>query len=140
MLNFIKKLFTPGPNQTHSSDDEEFQEEFMSDSECKTYLESIKNKRMILEEDNKIVFAAYMEHEFDYSKVELNKTEKGWSAVGFLLPETERVDGEELTDKCIEKAALSGYTIQAIKLYRAKYNIGLKEAKEAVEAIIEEKL
>ena len=137
MINFLKKLFSSDPI---IEDDDEFEEEYISDSECKSYLESFKVKRVIIEEENKIVFATYMEHEFDYSKVELTKTEKGWRAMGILLPEDERVDGEELTDKSIEKAALSGYTIQAIKLYRAKYDKGLKDAKEAVEAIIEKKL
>ncbi|WP_020407885.1 ribosomal protein L7/L12 [Hahella ganghwensis] len=39
------------------------------------------------------------------------------------------------TDEDIRKLAHGGKKIQAIKLYREKYNVGLKEAKEAVEAL-----
>ncbi len=40
------------------------------------------------------------------------------------------------TDDDIRNLAESGRKIQAIKLYREKYGVGLKEAKEAVEALV----
>ncbi|OZG71785.1 hypothetical protein BTA51_19335 [Hahella sp. CCB-MM4] len=44
---------------------------------------------------------------------------------------------DQATDEDIRKLAGSGKKIQAIKLYREKYGVGLKEAKEAVEALVE---
>ncbi|WP_038027823.1 hypothetical protein [Picosynechococcus sp. NKBG15041c] len=37
------------------------------------------------------------------------------------------------SDGAIQQAIASGRKIEAIKLYRQKYNVGLKEAKEAIE-------
>jgi ribosomal protein L7/L12 len=48
------------------------------------------------------------------------------------MPSTASAAGAPLS---IESAIHSGRKIEAIKLYRAEHGVGLKEAKEAVEAI-----
>lgn len=44
---------------------------------------------------------------------------------------------EDISDESIEQKIIAGQTLQAIKLYRFKYNTGLKEAKDAVDKLRE---
>ncbi|MBV5257631.1 hypothetical protein FLX56_04240 [Synechococcus moorigangaii CMS01] len=41
----------------------------------------------------------------------------------------------QIADLEIQKAIAAGHKIEAIKLYRLKHNVGLKEAKEAIELL-----
>jgi hypothetical protein len=49
-----------------------------------------------------------------------------------LMPESERPE-HELTE--VAEALYRGQKIEAIKFYRERYNVGLKEAKDAVEEL-----
>lgn len=41
----------------------------------------------------------------------------------------------QVTDEMIQQALQAGHKITAIRYYRVRYGVGLKEAKEAVEAL-----
>lgn len=42
---------------------------------------------------------------------------------------------DKVTDEMIQEALQAGHKITAIRYYRVRYGVGLKEAKEAVEAL-----
>ena len=54
----------------------------------------------------------------------------------FLFAGSSEKPPDDLTDEDILNVAKEGKKIQAIKWYRSLHNVGLKEAKEAVEEMI----
>ncbi len=53
----------------------------------------------------------------------------------FRRDDLRAVAHEKITDEMIHLALKEGHKITAIRYYRMRYGVGLKEAKEAVEAL-----
>jgi hypothetical protein len=75
----------------------------------------------------------YFEGFSDYALVEFHKEPEGWIQVFTSLPNEMRLENEFIQDSKIKALADEGNLISAIRLYRAKYGVGLLEAKNAVE-------
>ena len=72
----------------------------------------------------------------DYCYCEYVQEEYGLVKTVRLLRNEERLPGEEIQDERIIEVARSGRLIQAIRLYRAKYQVGLAEGKAGVESLL----
>jgi hypothetical protein len=83
---------------------------------------------------------AYFEGFSDYALVEFHKEPQGWVQVFTCLPNEMRLENEVIQDSKIKALADEGNLISAIRLYRAKYGVGLLEAKNAIEKIKEQSL
>lgn len=81
---------------------------------------------------------AYFEGISDYALVEFHKESEGWVQVFTCLPNEMRLENEIIQDSKIKSLADEGNLISAIRLYRAKYSVGLAEAKSAVEKMKEQ--
>lgn len=75
----------------------------------------------------------YFEGFSDYALVEFLKKPEGWIQVFTCLPYEMRLENEVIQDSKIKALAMESNLISAIRLYRAKYGVGLVEAKNAVE-------
>jgi hypothetical protein len=84
---------------------------------------------------NSISYVGY-EHDFnDYCFCEFTLENEGWiKTIRGLLPQ-ERLAGEEIQDKTIVEFARNGNMISAVRLYRTKHQVGLKEAVDAVNSL-----
>ncbi len=79
---------------------------------------------------------AYFEGFFDYALVEFHQEPEGWVQVFTCLPSEMRLENEVIQDSKIKNLADAGNLISAIRLYRAKYGVGLAEAKNAIDTIL----
>ena len=84
--------------------------------------------RNLRESDRLISFVGYDESG-DLSHFEFRyEPGEGWALAWRLLLPNERLPGEEITDASIVELAEAGDQIRAIRLYRAKFGVGLMEA------------
>jgi hypothetical protein len=86
--------------------------------------------------DLSIRYVAFVPDFEDFCLCEFVREEKGWIKVIRLLTPTERQAGEEISDDRIILLARNGNMVSAIRLYRAKHQVGLLEGKVGVESLL----
>jgi hypothetical protein len=72
----------------------------------------------------------------DYCLCEFVREYEGWLKIIRLLTPVERLPGEEILDHKIIAMARRGNMVSAIRLYRAKHQVGLLEGKIGVESLL----
>lgn len=72
----------------------------------------------------------------DHVLVEFVQEEGGWSKMSRSLLASERLESEQISDETIRKIAMEGNMVTAIRLYRVKYDAGLRDAMKAVQALV----
>lgn len=72
----------------------------------------------------------------DYCLCEFVQEEGGWVKTVRVLRNDERAPGEEIPNTHIIALARAGNLLSAIRLYRAKHEVGLAEGKAGVEALL----
>jgi hypothetical protein len=83
-----------------------------------------------------IRYVAFVPEFEDYCLCEFVREDEGWVKVIRTLPPSERLVGEEITDDRIIALARSGNKIFAIRLFRAKHQVGLREGMLGVESLL----
>ena len=86
--------------------------------------------------DDAIRYVAFIPEFTDYCLCGYLPERGAWVKVVRLLAPLERLPGEEISDERIVALAQSGQLISAIRLYRAKHEVGLLEGKAGVEALL----
>jgi hypothetical protein len=93
--------------------------------------------RGLVIKDKNISYVAYSSDMEDFRHVEFLLDERhGWLQTGRMLLSGERLPEEQITDDHIIKTAMSGKMVTAIRLYRAKYEVGLKDGEDGVERLV----
>jgi len=83
-----------------------------------------------------ISYIAYLSEFHDYCFCELVEEDGRWvKTFRALLPE-ERLQGEEILDETIVRLARTGNMVSAVRLFRSRHGVGLKEAFAAVQALL----
>jgi hypothetical protein len=92
--------------------------------------------RSLDEQAQSISYVRYVTEMHDYCLCEFIQEEGGWvQTIRCLTPE-ERMPGEEIRDQSIRELAQAGNMVSAIRLYRSKHQVGLREAHEAVKLLL----
>lgn len=86
--------------------------------------------------EDAIQYVAFIPEFADYCLCEFLPEDGGWVKLVRLLTPTERLPGEEIPDERIVELARSGQLISAIRLFRAKHQVGLIEGKQGVERLL----
>lgn len=92
--------------------------------------------RDLVTSEDSIRYVAYVPEFEDYCLCEFAPYEESWVKVVRLLTPTERLAGEEVPDDRIISLARNGNMVSAIRLFRAKHQVGLLEGKVGVEALL----
>jgi len=85
------------------------------------------------EMENAIRYVAYVDEFYDYCLCEFIQEPEGWLKAYRALTPTERLPSEQIRDDLIRKLAKGGNMLAAIRLYRTKHQVGLKEAFDALQ-------
>ena len=85
---------------------------------------------------NPLRYVAFDETLQDHVLVEFVQEEGGWTKMVRSLLPSERLESEQITDEKIRSVAMAGNMVSAIRLYRGKYDAGLRDAMKAVEAMV----
>jgi len=88
--------------------------------------------RAFEEHENLIRYVAYLPEFHDFCLCEFVAHEDGWLKTFRALVPSERLAGEEIRDEVILELATVGNMVAAIRLYRSKHGVGLKEAFAAI--------
>src|SRR4051812_41950314 len=88
--------------------------------------------------DASIRYVAFVPEFVDHCLCEFVQEDEGWVKVIRLLTPSERMPGEEIPDARIIELARSGNMVSAIRLYRAKHQMGLLEGKLGVESLLKQ--
>ncbi len=132
MFGFLKRWFAA----SSPSDEDESELESVTREEALRIAQS-EAIRGFEDRGESISYITYSEQFADYCCCQFTQEAGGWVlSLRTLLPH-ERLPGEEIQDEQIVELIRRGNTIGAIKLYRTKYEVGLAEAKHAVEAMLE---
>ena len=91
--------------------------------------------RDLTETDTLIRYVTFVSELDDYCMCQFELYKDGWSKQIWMLPNNERLPGEEIPDERILAHILAGNRISAVRLYRAKHEVGLREAVDGVEAM-----
>ncbi|MES2462614.1 MAG: hypothetical protein V4671_18685 [Armatimonadota bacterium] len=126
--------------QAHDGDqehqDEEFEELYVTRDEARQ-IAGLEALRYLEESDNRIAYVSFVSDLQDYCLCEFrHHPPQGWSFSCRMLHPELRLPGEQISDALIAERARSGNMIAAIRLYRGKYDVGLAEAKIAVERLL----
>ncbi len=92
--------------------------------------------RDLMVSEDTIRYVAFVPEFEYYCLCEFIKEDDGWVKSIRLLRLSERLAGEEIPDDRIIALAQSGNIISAIRLFRAKYQVGLLEGKVGVESLL----
>jgi hypothetical protein len=84
------------------------------------------------EKENAIRYVAYVDEFYDYCLCEFVQEPEGWLKTYRALTVAERLPSEEIGDDLIRRLTEAGNMLAAIRLYRTKYEVGLKEAFDAL--------
>jgi hypothetical protein len=88
--------------------------------------------------DESIRYVAFVPGLEDHCTCEFIREDGGWVKTFRLLTTAERLPGEEIPDVRIVQLARSGKMVSAIRLYRAKHQVGLVEGKAGVESLLKQ--
>lgn len=91
--------------------------------------------RDLRESETSISYIGHLQDFHDYCFCEFVKQEGGWIKTFRGLMPHERLPEEEIQEKAIRELARAGQMIAAIRLYRSKYQVDLRVAHEAVNAL-----
>jgi hypothetical protein len=94
--------------------------------------------RDLVAEESSIRYVAFDPNWDDYCYCEFRLEKGGWIKTVRMLQNEERLPGEEIQDARIIELARSDKRLSAIRLYRAKYQVGLAEGKAGVEALLKQ--
>ena len=83
--------------------------------------------------ESAIRYVAYVDDFYDYCLCEFTQEPEGWIKTYRALTPAERLPSEEVRDEVISKLAKAGNMLAAIRLYRTKHQVGLKEAFSALQ-------
>ena len=85
---------------------------------------------------NPLRYVTFDEEAHDHVLVEFVQEEGGWTKMSRSLLPAERLESEQISDETIRSVAIEGNLVSAIRLYRVKYDAGLRDAMKAVEALV----
>ena len=85
-----------------------------------------------------IRYVAFVPEFEDYCLCEFVREDQGWVKAIRFLPLSERLAGEEIKDDRIIALARSGNRVLAIRLFRAKHQVGLREGTLGVESLLKD--
>jgi hypothetical protein len=93
--------------------------------------------RDLVVSESVISYVAFVPGMDDFCRCEFRtEASGGWVQSFRLLQATERNSEEQITDSRIREVAGAGRAISAIRLYRAKYGVGLADGKAGVERLL----
>jgi hypothetical protein len=119
---------------SHFSEDED-QVEYHSHEEALRLARS-ETLRNYEEHEHSISYIAYVAEFHDYCLCEFIREEAGWLKTFRALMPQERAPGEEIRHEAIVGLARQGNMVTAVRLYRSKHGVGLREALAAVQALL----
>ena len=100
-----------------------------------------ETSRDIIESDSMISYTAFVPQFEDFCHCEFRLVlPHGWVGSIRVLRADERRADEQITDVGICEVARAGRLIPAIRLYRAKYGVGLADAKAHVDELMKRDL
>jgi hypothetical protein len=111
--------------------DDEFEPEYHTWEEA-LRIAHAEAERALQESPHSISYVCYEAALHDYFFCEFVRKAGGWVRILRNLTPEERLPGEEIQDETILELAQAGKTITAIRLYRSKHQVGLREANDAV--------
>ena len=85
---------------------------------------------------NPLRYVMFDEGCHDHVLVEFVQEEGGWTRMSRSLLPSERLESEQISDETIRSVAMDGNLVSAIRLYRVKYDAGLRDAMRAVESMV----
>lgn len=94
--------------------------------------------RDLVVSETSIRYVAFLPDFHDTCLCEFVQEGGGWIKTIRLLTNAERLPEEEIQDSQILKLLREGNRLSAVRLYRAKYEVGLREAVQALEAWMQE--
>jgi hypothetical protein len=116
--------------------DDEFEPVYYSREEA-LRIAHAEAERAISELPESISYICYITDFRDYCFCEFVLEDGKWvKAIRCLTPE-ERMPGEAIRDESIRELAQSGNMVAAIRLYRSKHQVGLREAHDAIKSMLE---
>jgi hypothetical protein len=83
--------------------------------------------------EGQIRYVAYVDEFYDYCLCEFIHEPAGWVKTYRALTPGERLPTEQIRDEVITRLAKAGNMVAAIRLYRTKHQVALKEAFDAVQ-------
>ncbi len=86
---------------------------------------------------NPLRYVVFDEGFQDHMLVEFVQEEGGWTKMSRSLLASERLESEQISDETIRSIAMDGNMVTAIRLYRVKYDAGLRDAMKAVQALVD---
>jgi hypothetical protein len=113
------------------SDSEDFAPEYHSREEALS-IAAAEASRGLTERADSISYICNLAEFHDYCLCEFVREKEGWIKTIRALTPAERLPGEEIEHSAIVALARSGNMISAVRLYRSKHQVGLKEAVDAV--------
>jgi len=84
----------------------------------------------------RISYVSHMEALHDYCLCEFVQEEGGWLQTYRPLTPDERLASEVITEEAILRLAMSGNMVSAVRLYRSKHQVGLKDAYDAMQSLL----
>ncbi|MEM9345563.1 MAG: hypothetical protein AAGB26_02985 [Planctomycetota bacterium] len=134
MPRFLKKLFGSSTDDSQDSSADDGIEYF-------TYGQALAfaNEQALREltaSDSSIYYIAHVASMHDYCFCEWIKQDEGWVMTVRGLTNQERLPQEQITDDQILTLFREGNRISAVRLYRTREEVGLKEAMDAIEQML----
>jgi hypothetical protein len=118
-------------------DDDYGEMEYLTRDEALTIAQTETTRGLVVTDDS-IKYIGFVAEYGDYCYSEFIREEEGWVMVRRLLTNAERHPGEEISNDSILQFARTGNLISAIRLYRAKHEVGLLEGKQGVELLLQQ--
>jgi hypothetical protein len=116
--------------------DDEFEPEYHTREEALRIAHE-EAERALKELPESISHVCYITDFHDYCFCEFVPEEGGWVKTIRGLTPQERFPGEEIRDESIRELAQSGDLVSAIRLYRSKHQVGLREAHDAIKFMLQ---
>ena len=117
--------------------DDDFEPEYHTREEA-IRIARAESERALKEEPESISYVCYVPGFYDYCLCEFVLGEGGWVKTMRGLTPGERLPAEEIQDERIRELAHSGNMVSAIRLYRSKYQVGLREAYDVLNLLLQE--
>lgn len=119
------------------TEEEESEIEYLPRDEAVSVARAEALRDFVVSADS-IRYVAFVSDFDDYCYCEFVEEEGGWIKTIRLLTNKERLPGEEIPDTRIIALAKMGRRIEAIRLYRTKYEVDLAEGVAGVKALLQD--
>ncbi|MDC8786992.1 hypothetical protein [Roseateles koreensis] len=115
---------------------DEFRPEYLTREEA-LRIARAEATRSLIEQPASISYVCHVPDFHDDCLCEFVMEDEGWVKTFRCLTPEERLPEEEIRDESILQLAQSGNMVSAIRLYRSKHQVGLREAHNAIQAMLQ---